>query len=109
MGFPGIILRCLEQLELKDCGKPVALLAKLVGYRPLAVQVGKGLLDPKKMERLLSCSSPKEIIIDILMIISDLARMDKVRFTLTMNINANFTENLYLTSSMGYSIHWFVH
>ncbi|KAH0978647.1 hypothetical protein GBA52_005824 [Prunus armeniaca] len=78
VGVPGIILRCLENLELKDVGRPVAFLAKMIGHRPLAVQlVGKGLLDPNRMRRLLDCSSPREVMLDVLMIVSDLARMDK--------------------------------
>ena len=79
--MPGIILRCLEHMELKDMGRPVAFIAKMASHRVLAVQlVGKGLLDPKGMRRLLDCSCPREVILDVLMIISDLARMDKVRF-----------------------------
>ncbi|XP_070683250.1 serine/threonine-protein kinase TIO-like isoform X10 [Malus domestica] len=78
VGVPGIVLWCLEHLDLKDMGRPVAFLAKMIGYRPLAVQiVGKGLLDPKTMRRLLDCSSPREVMLDVLMIVSDLARMDK--------------------------------
>ncbi|KAL6127345.1 hypothetical protein ACLB2K_075386 [Fragaria x ananassa] len=78
VGVPGIILWCLEHLELKDLGRPVAFLAKMIAQRPLTVQlVGKGLLDPTKMRRLLDRSSPKEVILDGLMIVSDLARMDK--------------------------------
>ncbi|KAK4758063.1 hypothetical protein SAY87_019364 [Trapa incisa] len=83
VGLPGILLRCLEHVELKDCGKPVAFVAKMVGqgHRPLAVHfVGKGLLDPNRMRRFLNNSSPKEVMLDALNIISDLARMDKVRF-----------------------------
>lgn len=82
VGLPGILLRCLEHVELRDCGKPVAFIAKMVGrgHRPLAVQfVGKGLLDPNRMRRFLNSLSPKEVILDVLNIISDLARMDKVR------------------------------
>lgn len=79
VGVPGIILRCLEHLGLKDSGKPVAFIAKMIGHRPLAIQfVGKGLLHPNRMRILLSASSPKEVILDVLMILSDLARMDKV-------------------------------
>lgn len=60
-------------------GRPVALLAKMVCQRPLAVQlVSKGLLDPNRMKRLFDLSGPKEIMLDALMIISDLSRMDKV-------------------------------
>ncbi|KHG24620.1 Serine/threonine-protein kinase 36 [Gossypium arboreum] len=79
VGVPGIVLRCLDQLESKDLGRTVAFLAKMVGHRPLAVQlVGKGLLDPNRMRRLLD-SSPRDATLDTLMIVSDLARMDKVR------------------------------
>lgn len=79
MGVPGIILRCMECMELKDMGRIVAFIAKMASYRPLAVQlVEKGLLDPKGMRRLLDGSCPREVTLDVLMIVSDLARMDKV-------------------------------
>ncbi|KAK8498148.1 hypothetical protein V6N12_066978 [Hibiscus sabdariffa] len=78
VGVPGIVLRCLDQLESKDLGRTVAFLAKMIGHRPLAVQlVGKGLLDPNRIRRLLDSSSPRDAILDILMVVSDLARMDK--------------------------------
>lgn len=78
VGVPIHILRCLEHVELKYFGKPVAFLAKMIGYRPLAVQlVGNGLLDPNRMKMLLDSSCPREVTLDVLMIISDLARMDK--------------------------------
>lgn len=68
-------------MEFKDLGKPVAFLAKMIGHRPLAVQlVGNGLLDPNRMRTLLDRSCPREVTLDVLMIISDLARMDKVGF-----------------------------
>ncbi|TKY53544.1 Serine/threonine-protein kinase TIO [Spatholobus suberectus] len=78
VGVPGIILRCLDHMELNDLGRPVAFLAKMVCHRPLAIQlVSKGLLDPNRMRKLFDCSGPKEVTLDALMIISDLARMDK--------------------------------
>ncbi|WJX17387.1 non-specific serine/threonine protein kinase [Trifolium repens] len=78
VGVPSIILRCLDHMELHDLGRPVAFLAKMVCQRPLAVQlVSKGLLDPNRMRRLFDLSGPKEVMLDALMIISDLARMDK--------------------------------
>lgn len=89
--MPSIILRCLEHLELKDLGRPVAFLAKMVAHRPLAVQlVGKGLLDPNRMRRLLDNSSPREVMLDAVMIVSDLARMDKVvlLFLIILIVNA---------------------
>ncbi|XP_058206385.1 serine/threonine-protein kinase TIO isoform X2 [Rhododendron vialii] len=78
VGVPGIILRCLEHMEIKDVARPIAFLAKMTGHRPLAIQVlGKGLLDPGRVRRLLSRSCPREVMMDFLMIVSDLARMDK--------------------------------
>lgn len=66
-------------MELKDVARPVAFLAKMTSHRPLAIQLlNAGLLEPNRMRRLLSNSCPKEVILDVLMIISDLARMDKV-------------------------------
>lgn len=79
--MPGIVLRCLDHMELNDLGRPVAFLAKMVCHRPLAVQlVSKGLLDPNRMRRLFDSTGPKVVMLDALMIISDLARMDKVSF-----------------------------
>ncbi|CAF2216154.1 unnamed protein product [Brassica rapa] len=78
VGVPSLILRCLEHLDLKDLVRPVAFLAKMVGRPRLAVElVSKGLLDPNRMKKLLNQSSPREVILDVLMIISDLSRMDK--------------------------------
>ncbi|KAK9101234.1 hypothetical protein Scep_024664 [Stephania cephalantha] len=78
-GVPIYILGCLEHMELKDIGKPVALLAKMVGHRPLAIQLlGKGLLDPCRVQSFFDPSSPRDVVMDFLMIVSDLARMDKV-------------------------------
>ncbi|XP_038725728.1 serine/threonine-protein kinase TIO isoform X2 [Tripterygium wilfordii] len=78
VGVPSAILRCLEHVESKDLGRPVAFVAKMMGHRTLAVQlVSKGLLDPNRMTMLLDCSAPREVTLDVLMIISDLARMDK--------------------------------
>lgn len=78
VGVPGIILRCLEHVELKDVARPIAFLAKMTGHPPLAVQLlGKGLLEPGRVKRWLSSSCPREVMMDFLMIVSGLARMDK--------------------------------
>ncbi|XP_055827589.1 serine/threonine-protein kinase TIO [Solanum dulcamara] len=78
VGVPGIILRCLEHMESRDKARPVAFLAKMTAHRPLAVQLlGKGLLDPRRMKSLLDGSCSGEVVLDVLMIVSDLARMDK--------------------------------
>ncbi|KAG0484239.1 hypothetical protein HPP92_008318 [Vanilla planifolia] len=77
-GFPQSILRCLDVLNSKDLAKPIAIIAKMVAYRPLALQlVREGLLSPILARRLLGGSSPKEVVLDFLMIVSDLARMSK--------------------------------
>ncbi|KAL7596811.1 hypothetical protein Lser_V15G31130 [Lactuca serriola] len=79
VGILGQITQCLEHMELKDTARAVAFLAKMTLHRSLVVQLlERGLLDPNKMRRLLDSSSPREVTLDILMIISDLARMDKV-------------------------------
>lgn len=86
--MPGIILRCLERMELKDLGRPVAFLAKMIRQPLLAGQlVKKGLLDPNRCRRLLDSSCPIEVTLDALMIISDLARMHKVRFVFVTQLS----------------------
>ncbi|CAI9087056.1 OLC1v1021022C1 [Oldenlandia corymbosa var. corymbosa] len=75
---PRMILQCLEYMDLKDVAKPVAFLAKMTSHRPLAVQLlDASLLHPGRMKKLLGSSCPREVTLDVLMIISDLARMDK--------------------------------
>ncbi|KAH7676526.1 Non-specific serine/threonine protein kinase protein [Dioscorea alata] len=78
VGFPGRILKCLDFIECKDLGRPIAIIAKMVGYRPLALQLlREGLLNPSLVQRVLGGSSPREAVVDFLMIVSDLARMSK--------------------------------
>ncbi|URD91252.1 hypothetical protein MUK42_10526 [Musa troglodytarum] len=78
VSFPGRILCSLDYVDLKYVSRPIAIVAKMVGYRPLALQlVREGLLSPNRVRRLLSVSIPKEAMLDLLMIISDLARMSK--------------------------------
>lgn len=78
VGIPGQIIQCLKHVELKDAARPVAFIAKMTGHRKLVVQLlGRGLLNPQIMRRLLDSSSPREVTLDVLMIVSDLARMDK--------------------------------
>lgn len=72
------ILKCLEHLEAKDIGRPVAFIAKMVSSKTLAIELLKdGLLGPSTIEKMLDSASPKEVTLDLLMIISDLARMSK--------------------------------
>ncbi|KAL7148444.1 hypothetical protein ABFS83_06G179000 [Erythranthe nasuta] len=75
---PAIILCCLDHMELKDIARPVAFIAKISTQPQLAVQlVSKGLLVPNRAKRLLNSPCPREVTMDFLMIVSDLARMDK--------------------------------
>ncbi|XP_073050015.1 serine/threonine-protein kinase TIO isoform X1 [Primulina eburnea] len=76
---PAIIVRCLDHMEIKDVSRPVAFVSKLSNQHPLAVQlVSKGFLDPTRIRRLLNGPCPREATLDFLMIVSDLARMDKL-------------------------------
>ncbi|WOL04028.1 serine/threonine-protein kinase TIO isoform X1 [Canna indica] len=78
VNFPGVILHSLDYIDLKDVSRPIAIVAKMVGYRPLALQlVREGLLSPNRVQKLLSGSIPEEAMLDFLMIVSDLARMSK--------------------------------
>lgn len=77
-GVPIIILRCADCLELKDIQRLVAFLAKMTSHKPLAIYlVGKGMLEASRIRRLLDSGCPKGVILDVLMILSELARMDK--------------------------------
>jgi len=79
VGIPGCMLRCLDYVDMEDLGRPLAIVAKMAGYRPLALQLHKeGLLDPIRVAALLEGPIAKETLLDFLMIISDLARMSKV-------------------------------
>jgi fused-like protein len=73
------MLRCLDYVELEDLARPLAIVAKMAGYRPLALQLLKeGLLDPRRVAGFLEGPIVKETLLDFLMIVSDLARMSKV-------------------------------
>ncbi|KAL6532105.1 hypothetical protein OROGR_014075 [Orobanche gracilis] len=79
VNVPETILFCLDQMELKDIARPVAFIAKLCNQQSLAVQlVGKGLLNSTRAKMLLNSPCPREVTMDFLMIVSDLARMDKL-------------------------------
>lgn len=78
VSVPRSILRCLDFMDSKDLARLVAFFAKMVAYRPLAVQlVREGLLSSNLAGRLLGGLSPKAVMLDFLMIVSDLARMSK--------------------------------
>ncbi|KAL5727926.1 non-specific serine/threonine protein kinase [Ranunculus cassubicifolius] len=94
VGVPGCILRCLDHVHLRDTGRPIAFIAKMIAsafslnFKRLAHQLlGKGLMDPTRVGKLLDSASPKEVILDILMITSDLARMDEVFYEHLNNAN----------------------
>jgi hypothetical protein len=64
---------------MEDLSRPLAIVAKMVGYRPLASQLlREGLLNHSRVEKLLKGPIAKETLLDFLMIVSDLARMSKV-------------------------------
>ncbi|CAL5037407.1 unnamed protein product [Urochloa decumbens] len=78
VGIPGCMLRCLDYVDMQDLARPLAIVAKMAGYRPLALQLLKeGLLDPRRVAGLLEGPIAKETLLDFLMIVSDLARMSK--------------------------------
>ncbi|KAJ4802332.1 Serine/threonine-protein kinase 36 [Rhynchospora pubera] len=78
VGGPGLILGCIDYMSPGDKLKPVAFVAKMVGYRPLASQlIRQGLLNPNRVRALLGSSLSRDSLLDFLMIISDLARMSK--------------------------------
>jgi fused len=88
------MLRCLDYVDMEDLGRPLAIVAKMAGYRPLALQLHKeGLLDPSRVAALLEGPIAKETLLDFLMIISDLARMSKVcLFSSSLCINILYSE-----------------
>lgn len=78
VGLAKRILRCLDILDLSNIVRPTAFVAKMVGYPPLAAHfLREGLLNQNRVRRLLSSSTPKEAVVDSLMVVSDLARMSK--------------------------------
>ncbi|XP_071704135.1 serine/threonine-protein kinase TIO-like [Rutidosis leptorrhynchoides] len=78
VGLPGQIIKCLEHLELKDTVLPLELLIRMADHRSLVVElVGKGLLNPILMKRLLDDSSPTQVKLWALQIVSKVAAMDK--------------------------------
>lgn len=78
VGMPACIFRCLEHVDSKDYARPVAFIAKMAGYPRLVMQLLRdGLLEQSRVRRLLEGSSPREVVLDMLMIVSDLARMSK--------------------------------
>lgn len=78
VAVPGCVLRCLDYVDMEDIARPLAIVAKMVGYRPLASQLlREGLLNPSRVAKLLKGPIAKETLLDFLMIVSDLARMSK--------------------------------
>ncbi|EEE53136.1 hypothetical protein OsJ_35944 [Oryza sativa Japonica Group] len=78
VSVPGCILHCFDHVNMEDLSRPLAIVAKMVGYRPLASQLlREGLLNHSRVEKLLKGPIAKETLLDFLMIVSDLARMSK--------------------------------
>lgn len=78
-GVPCQILQCADILGLEDTRKPVLLLSKMISYKALAKHlVENEMLEAARMRRLLDGSCPREVILDMLMIVSNLARLHVV-------------------------------
>ncbi|KAG0575230.1 hypothetical protein KC19_VG328700 [Ceratodon purpureus] len=73
------LVRCLELLDTNDLGRPVGLIARMVQCsRVLAGEVvSEGFLGAALMAKLLDPASPKEVVRDVLMTLSNLSRMNK--------------------------------
>ncbi|XP_024540198.1 serine/threonine-protein kinase TIO isoform X1 [Selaginella moellendorffii] len=73
------LVRCLEFLSMNDMIRPVAFVSRMVqSSRLLAIDIVKeGLLSPLLMAKMLDPSSPKDVVLDVLMTVSNLARMSK--------------------------------
>lgn len=73
-------MRCLELLNKDDLGSPVALIARMVQSSKVlgGDLVKEGFLRTGLMVKLLDPSCPKDILRDVLMTISNLARLSKV-------------------------------
>ncbi|KAL2612342.1 hypothetical protein R1flu_024034 [Riccia fluitans] len=73
------LIKILEMLNKDDLGTPVALIARVVqSSRVLAGDlVREGLLSSTLMSKLLDPSCPKDVLRDVLMTISNLARLSK--------------------------------
>ncbi|KAL5560321.1 hypothetical protein UlMin_036532 [Ulmus minor] len=93
-------------MESKDLGRLVAFLAKMIVQRPLAAQlVSKGLVDLNRWRRLLDKSSPREVTMDALMIVLDLARMDKLDVTINKAVIPHLVHNHYhLVHNLSFSL-----
>jgi fused-like protein len=73
-------MKWLRILDVRDLARPVSLIVRLVqNSRNFADGLVKeGLLDSTVLHKLLGKTSPKEVIMDVLVLISDLARLSKV-------------------------------
>ncbi|KAJ7544459.1 hypothetical protein O6H91_09G079900 [Diphasiastrum complanatum] len=73
------LVRCLELMDASDLGRPMALAARMVQNSKLLAYelVKQGFLAPALMSKMLDASSPKDVVMDALMAISNLARTSK--------------------------------
>ncbi|MCO5586124.1 hypothetical protein L7F22_040064 [Adiantum nelumboides] len=78
----GPLVDCLKLLDIKDFCKPVSLIARLVQNSKSFADglLKQGFLSSALLAKTLNKDSPKEVVLDMLIIISDLARLSKVRF-----------------------------
>jgi hypothetical protein len=93
VNFAAPLIRCLELLNKDDLASPVALIARMVQSSKVlgADLVKEGFLGSSLMAKLLDQSCPKDILRDILMTISNLARLSKVNIC-----TSSFVEGLKL-------------
>ncbi|KAH7292834.1 hypothetical protein KP509_28G000900 [Ceratopteris richardii] len=75
----GPLVGCLKLLDIKDFSRPVSLIVKLAQNSRSFGEgfLKEGLLSPVVLPKMLNTNSPKEVILDFLIVISDLARMSK--------------------------------
>ena len=79
VGVPGHIYTLQSWFCWHGTSSTLAIVDKMVRYRPLALQLLKGLPKSSRVAALLEApTTAKDTLLDFLMIISDLARMSKV-------------------------------
>lgn len=74
------LVQCLKMLDVSDLIRPMSLIGRMAqGSRTVTADIVKeGFLCPSVMSKILSPMSPKEVVLDALATLSNLARMSKV-------------------------------
>ncbi|KAI5058935.1 hypothetical protein GOP47_0025254 [Adiantum capillus-veneris] len=75
----GPLVDCLKLLDIKDFFKPVSLIVRLVQNSKNFADgsLKQGFLSSALLAKMLNKDSPKEVVLDVLIIVSDLARLSK--------------------------------